>query len=249
MKNFLRERGWLIAIFLLSSAAVYLLHFLIFRDAHHIFIYMIGDLGFLFLDVMLVVIVIEQLLNQREKNNRLNKLNMLIGAFFSEVGHGLIQQLTTLIKNKEKIKEKVLFTTAWQKHDFIKAANDIKVSPLTISVSPEEFVGLRDYLLPKRDFLLSLLANPTLLEHESFTNLLWSIFHLSEELALRPEEMINLPASDLEHLNNDVRRVITLLLETWINYVAHLKNEYPFLFSLVVRINPFSATPTPIVSQ
>lgn len=249
MKNFLKERGWLIAIFLLSSAAVYYLHYLIFHDAHHIFIYMIGDLGFLFLDVMLVVIVIEQLLNQREKNNRLNKLNMLIGAFFSEVGHGLIQQFTSLIKNKEKIREKVLFTAAWQKNDFIKAGNELKAFPLIISIDPERFIGLRDYLLPKRDFLLSLLANPTLLEHESFTNLLWAIFHLSEELALRPEEMISLPPSDLEHLNNDVRRVITLLLEAWINYVAHLKEKYPFLFSLVVRINPFSAAPTPIVTQ
>lgn len=249
MKNFLKERGWLISIFLFFSVVVYWVHYLIFRDAHHIFIYMIGDLGFLFLDVMLVVIVIEQLLNQREKNNRLNKLNMLIGAFFSEVGHGLVEKLATLIENKEKIKEKVLFTVAWQKHHFIKAASEIKVFPLTISADPEDLVDLRDFLLPKRDFLLSLLANPTLLEHESFTNLLWSIFHLSEELALRPEEMINLPASDLEHLNNDVRRVINLLLEAWVNYAAHLKEKFPFLFSLVIRINPFSATPTPIVSQ
>ncbi len=154
-----------------------------------------------------------------------------------------------MIKNDEKIKEKVLFTAAWQKHDFIKASREIKIFPLAISIDPEKLMELRDYLLPKREFLLSLLANPTLLEHESFTNLLWSIFHLLEELALRPEEMVNLPASDLDHLNNDVKRVISLLLESWVNYAAHLKETYPFLFSLVVRINPFSVTPTPIISQ
>jgi len=97
--------------------------------------------------------------------------------------------------------------------------------------------------------LLSLLANPSLLEHEAFTNLLWAIFHLAEELALRPEEMNDLPPSDLNHLNNDAGRVVTLLLEAWLNYAAHLKERYPFLFSLIVRINPFAVSPTPIVNQ
>ncbi len=245
----MKERGWLIAIFLFTSAAIYYLHYLIFRDPHHIFIFMIGDLAFLFLDVMLVVVVIEQLLNQREKNNRRNKLNMLIGAFFSEVGHGLLQQLIPLIQSKEKIKEKILFSSTWSKPDFIKAAREVKEIPLVISISPKDLISLRDYLLPKRDFLLSLLANPTLLEHEPFTNLLWPIFHLLEELALRPEEMSNLPLSDLEHLKNDVARIVSLLLEAWVYYVAHLKEKYPFLFSLVIRINPFSVAPTPIINQ
>ncbi|MCX7975322.1 MAG: hypothetical protein N3B16_12625 [Candidatus Aminicenantes bacterium] len=249
MRNFWKERTWLILIFLLASASVYYLHYLIFRDAHHIFIYMIGDLGFLFLDVMLVVIVIEHLLNQREKNNRLNKLNMLISAFFSEVGHGLIRQFVFVIKNKEILQNLVFFDSRWQKNDFIQASKKIKAASIIVSINPTDLGDLRDYLLPKRDFLLSLLANPSLLEHEAFTNLLWSIFHLLEELALRPEEMVDLPPSDLDHLNNDVKRVVVLLLETWINYVAHLKERYPFLFSLVVRINPFGASPSPIITQ
>jgi len=249
MKDFWRERGWLIAVFILASASIYFIHYLIFRDAHHIFIYMIGDLGFLFLDVMLVVIVIEQLLNQREKRNRLDKLNMLISAFFSEVGNGFLQHLANLIENKEAFRDRVLFNPVWQKRDFRHAAQAIKSLPVVISFEPEKLEHLRHFLLPKRDFLLSLLANPSLLEHESFTNLLWAIFHLAEELALRPEEMDDLPPADLSHLNNDAGRVVTLLLEAWLNYAAHLKERYPFLFSLIVRINPFAVSPTPIVSQ
>ena len=37
----------------------------------------------------------------------------------------------------------------------------------------------------KRDFLLRLLENPNLLEHDSFANLLLAVFHLTEELAQR----------------------------------------------------------------
>lgn len=249
MKSFLKERGWLIFIFILASALVYFLHYLIFRDPHHIFIYMIGDLGFLFLDVMLVVIVIEQLLTQREKNNRLNKLNMLISAFFSEVGHGLLTQFAGLIKNKENFQNLMAINPYWEKQDFRQAARKIKEMDITIEIEPNDFRNLRTYLLPKRDFLLSLLANPSLLEHEAFTNLLWAIFHLLEELALRPEEITSLPPSDLDHLTNDVKRVIIVLFETWINYVAHLKERYPFLFSLVVRLNPLGGSPSPIIIQ
>jgi len=31
--------------------------------------------------------------------------------------------------------------------------------------------------------LLGLLGNPNLLEHDSFTDLLWAVFHLMEELS------------------------------------------------------------------
>ena len=63
------------------SALVYFVHYLIFRDVHHIFIYMVGDLAFLPLEVFLVVIVIERVLARREKQAIMQKLNMVVGAF------------------------------------------------------------------------------------------------------------------------------------------------------------------------
>lgn len=54
------------AIFIASSALIYFIHYRIFYDAHHIFIYMVGDLAFLPLEVFLVVIVIESILSRRE---------------------------------------------------------------------------------------------------------------------------------------------------------------------------------------
>jgi hypothetical protein len=48
-------------------------------------------------------------------------------------------------------------------------------------------------------FLLGLMANPNLLEHESFTDLLWAVFHLTDELTHR-EDVSALADADLEHL-------------------------------------------------
>ena len=52
--------------------------------------------------------------------------------------------------------------------------------------------------------MLSLLENPNLLEHDSFTDLLLAIFHLSEELAAR-DTLVGLPQSDYEHLAGDIK--------------------------------------------
>ena len=84
----------LIALLFLSlSFAGYFIHYLIFRDLHHIFLYLIGDLAFLPLEVLLVVVIIERILNRREQTAKMKKLNMVIGAFFSEVGNDLLSSL------------------------------------------------------------------------------------------------------------------------------------------------------------
>jgi hypothetical protein len=38
----------------------------------------------------------------------------------------------------------------------------------------------------------------------------------------------------------DIRRAYHLLLREWLGYMAHLHADYPYLFSLAVRTNPFN---------
>ncbi len=102
---------------------------------------------------------------------------------------------------------------------------------------------LKAFLAAKRVFVLTLLENPNLLEHDRFTDLLWAITHLDEELEARPS-VSNLPEKDLEHLAVDVRRLYDHLSSEWLDYVEHLKLRYPFLFSLVLRSHPFQENPS-----
>ena len=93
---------------------------------------------------------------------------------------------------------------------------------------------------------MSLLANPNLLEHDTFTDLLWAVFHLVEELAAR-QEFTNLPKSDFDHLSGDIKRAYSQLLIEWLAYMKHLKDDYPYLFSLAVRMNPMDVNADPVV--
>ena len=90
--------------------------------------------------------------------------------------------------------------------------------------------GLRGFLSGKRDFLLRLLENPNVLEHEAFTDVLRAAFHLVEELAHR-EKAGDLPEADRRHLAGDMNRVYRLLLHQWLTYMKYLKKNYPYLFS------------------
>jgi len=233
-------------VFVALSAILYFVHYLIFQDAHHIFIYMVGDLAFLPLEVLLVSVIIERILNRREKQDKLQKLNMVIGTFFSEVGNDLLRDLLIYFRNSEDIKKHLNIKGNWSKQDFDSAreyANKLKID---IDYNSLDFNRLQDVLSGKRDFLLTMLGNPGLLENDRFTDLLWAVTHLAEELKARPS-LDNLPQNDLVHLSGDIQRFYDHLASEWLDYAEHLKANYPYLFSLVLRTHPFQEVSSAIV--
>ncbi len=240
--NFIILAIGLIAI----SGLVYFVHFLIFRDVHHIFIYLVGDLAFLPLEIFLVVIVIERVLARREKQAIMQKLNMVVGAFFSEMGAELLQRLLGCFEKGNDISRHLAVKQNWTRADFKKAmafARAIEAEPSCHNIDLEE---LKTFLIRKRQFLLALLENPNLLEHERFTDLLWATFHLTEELEVR-ESLTDIPEADIKHIAGDIQRVYRQLIVEWLSYVEHLKSRYPYLFSLVARMHPFQECPSPVV--
>jgi len=233
--------------FVALSALAYFIHYLIFRDIHHIFIYMVGDLAFLPLEVLLVVIIIERLLARRETQAKLEKLNMVMGVFFSELGNRLLQDLLKYFDNRLEISRHLNIAESWTKKDFQKAVDFAYHLRVEFDCRNVDLGGLKTILAQKREFLLTMLGNPSLLEHDRFTDLLWAVTHLDEELEARPS-LTDLPDKDLEHIAGDIRRLYDHLTSEWLDYVQHLKSKYPFLFSLVLRTHPFQEQQSPIVT-
>ncbi len=237
----MNRTNWLIyltAALVVLSTLVYVLHFAIFRDVHHIFIYLVGDIAFVPIEVLLVTVIIHRLLSQREKRALLNKLNMVIGAFFNEVGTDLLKRIIALDEDFDEVRQNLLLNKDWTRRDFAQAGKRMAEYDYTIEVKPEALDELRDFLFAKREFLLRLLENPNLLEHESFTDVLWAVTHLAEELSHRATAY-GLPAADYEHLAGDVSRAYARTIGEWLTYMEHLQRKYPYLFSLAVRTNPF----------
>jgi hypothetical protein len=230
----------------LLSAIIYSIHYAIFRDTHHIYIYLLGDIAFLPIEVLLVTIIIHQVLSQREKKVILEKMNMVIGSFFSEVGTRLITYFSDFDPKLSAIREHLIVKDNWSEQEFYKVSKHLRDYDYSVDVQKVDLEGLRSFLLSKREFLLLLLENPALLEHEPFSELLRAVFHLTEELEKR-EDVKQLPQTDYAHLAGDIKRAYTLLVQRWLNHARYLKDNYPYLFSLVMRTNPFDETASPLV--
>ena len=232
---------------IVSSAVLYFIHYLIFRDIRHIILYLISDIAFVPINVLLVTLIIAWLLNKREKRALLNKLNMVIGAFFSEVGTRLFKCIFRFDAHFDKIRGNFIMTADWSDAEFKNAGKRIIGYDYKIESRRGNLEELRDCLVGKREFMLALLENPNLLEHESFTELLWAVFHLTEELDYR-KNVRQLSDADYAHISNDIKRAYIALISEWLKYMKHLKNEYPYLFSLAVRINPFDPNAKPEIA-
>jgi voltage-gated potassium channel len=181
----------------------------------------------------------EFMLEKREIEIRMEKLNMIIGAFYSEVGLELLSRFARYEPNFDAIRPSLIITDNWKDKEFIAASRESVKHDFGVDVAQVDFPALKGFLTAKRDFLLRLLENPVLMEHQPFTDLLRAVFHLTEELAYR-SSFENVPGPDAQHLAGDIKRSYHLMVAAWIIYMKYLKNNYPFLFSLAVRTNPFN---------
>ena len=149
------------------------------------------------------------------------------------MGTELIGVIARFDLDSAKISKDLIVTKEWSDKDFSLVRRSTLDHCGNLDLWRCDLEGLRD-------FLLTLLENPNLLEHESFTNLLRAVFHLTEEL-LNRRDLKNLADKDREHLSGDIKRVYGLIIAEWLNYMNHLNRDYPYLFSLAMRTNPFDA--------
>ena len=194
----------------------------------------------------LIANVTEVVMAGREQRGRRQKINMVIGAFFGEVGGRLLATLARCDAGAGAIRAALHVTDHWTERDWKQAAAQLHSHPGDVALPPAELESLKTLLAGERGFLAALFTNPALLEHERFTNLLSAVFHLEDELAHRTD-LAALPASDHTHLNGDARRVYRLLVAQWLDHLRYIQDQYPYLFSLALRTNPFDPAATPIV--
>ncbi|MFC2123162.1 potassium channel family protein, partial [Bacteroidota bacterium] len=189
-----------------------------------------------------IITNITQILVQRGQNRfRTRRLNMIIGVFFTEVGNELLNMFTQFDPSINDIRKDCLLNQDCSDTDFMSLRKNIQHYEFTTDPKLVDLGKLKELLTRKGDLLLRHIENPSLVEHESFSELLWSVIHLRDELISR-KALTGLSEADIEHLTDDTKRAYTALTRQWVDYLNHLKHSYPYLFSLALRTNPFSKT-------
>lgn len=233
---------------IMLSLVIYAAHYLIFQDLNHLLIYFIGELAFIPIEVLIVTLIIDQMLESREKKQRMEKMKMVIGTFFSTVGTPLLRVLAGADPTIGQIKGRLVVGADWHSEMFLEVQTCLNNYTCGIAINQVDMEGLRGFLVSHEDFLLRLVENPVILEHESFTELILAINHLTEEMKAR-SDLAALPSSDMAHLTNDIQRVYSQVIPEWVRYMEYLKEHYPYLFSLEMRRNPFDESASVIIRQ
>ena len=223
---------------LIVSCFVFKFQLDVFQRPNDTFFYLMQDLAFLPLDVLFVTLILERVLAWRDKMDKKRIIHVVISAFFSEMGTSAIKKLSGFNTDLAEMKDHVEITTAWTLHDFDELARFAKSRNYSVDSSTANIQDMKDFLLQNKAFLLSIFENTNLLEHATFTDTLWAMFHLVEELQSR-SDLSNLPQEDLAHLSVDISRCFKSIFVEWIYYMKRLKKQYPFLYSLAIRKNPF----------
>ena len=203
-------------------------------------IIIIGGVG-TFLSV--VASITDVFVNRREEKIRKEKVNMVLGLFFSEMGNDLLKHFVEFDNEVKSLYKNLKVSVKWENQDFNKAYDLLKKHRISINSHKGKMQALLECMQCRSDLLLRLIENPIIQEHENFTELLRAIFHLRDELSQRTN-LSELLDSDRKHLEGDISRVYKLLIFEWLRYLRYIKKNYGYLFSLAVRTNPFDPDAT-----
>ena len=240
-------------IMVIAIIIIYGSNILVLKDPEHVISYIWTHLGFIPVDILIVAFVLDEIISKKEKEAMMEKLDMIMSTFFSEVGNDLISQLSSVNKHKadtsylESIK-------SWDDKDYENKLKEIKNIniPFRADVTSEDreeyLTNIRNLLINKREFIVGLLNNPNLLEKEEFSKLLTAILHLDEELEHRPD-LSKVTDVDFNHLNGDMERIYNILIHEWIYYLRYLNKHYPYMIALLIRTNPFDANADAYVKE
>ena len=229
MKN-LKQYLFVSFILIFLSFIMFLIHYLIFGQLENTEYYSFMNLCFIPINILAVALVFEKLVERRKKLERLSKLNMLVGLFFSDVGFILIKLIVAGDKNIHSLE--LNFT------DLKTSGNKLQSYNHKVDFEKINYPELKKLVIESRDILSNLISNESILEHETFADLLMSLMHLRDEIIFLQHK--ELTKDDCLHLKGDLNRVYKALTLQWINYLSHLKQFYPYQYSGAIKFNPFT---------
>lgn len=218
-------------ILIFLSFIMFFLHYLAFGQLENTLYYSLMSLCFIPINILAVTLVFEKLVERRARFERISKLNMLVGLFFSEIGFVLLK---LIVAGDEKIHALELDFSDLKTSDIKLKSHDHKLNFQKIN-----YHELKKLVMESKDILSNLISNENLLEHETFSDLLMALMHLRDEIIfIKHKEQLS--KEDCIHIEGDLIRVYKALTLQWINYLSHLKQFYPYQYNGAIKFNPFT---------
>lgn len=241
MKKHMRSQLMIGLGLIVLSVILHFLHVMLFKDPHHTMIFLVADVAFVPLEVFFVTMVLDKILEKREKEGLIIQLNMLVGLFYSKLGQELLDVFVSGDEGIEEIRQKCEVDLSREKMNFKAIKKTMHNHKHKLDISVINLQALKTLLDKQESFLVNMISNPALSEHDTFSDLLLSLFHLREELELRQvkEDQSLMQDYVLDHIRVDINRAYRYLAVEWVDYMEHLEEKYPFLYVTAIMKNPY----------
>lgn len=239
MKNRLKDNIIIGGGLVLLSLILHYIHVLIFKDVHHTMIFLVADIAFIPMEVFFTSMILERMLERREKEHGKEKLNMLVGVFYAEIG---TQLLAYFVEQDDRVsickKLRIQDPSIWDE-DYFKQLQQLNSTyHYEVSLAKVDLVELKQMLHEGKNLLITLMTTESLHDHETFTEMLMLIMHLKEELDVRDISSLN--ESERLHLEQDMTALYRYLTYEWCYYLNYLSKHYPGLFNTAIMLSPFN---------
>lgn len=228
MKN-IKHYLWVSFILIVISFFMFLIQYFLFGQLENTLYYSLMNICIIPINILAVTIVFDKLVERRARADKISKLNMLVGLFFSDIGFTLLKQIA--------IADESIRSIGLDFNDLKNCKEKLLLHDHEINFQKIDYAELKELVIGGREILSSLIGNENILEHEIFADLLMSLMHLRDELIfIKHKELTD---EDCKHIKGDVSRVYKALTLQWINYLDHLKQYYPYQFNSSIKYNPF----------
>ncbi len=107
-------------LLLCVSLIMYAINYLVFHNIEHLEESTLFYLAYMPLEVIFVTLLLDQLLEMRTRRERLEKLNMVIGVFFSEVGINLLRYFARCDRNIDTICNDLIVSSKSTDQQFVR---------------------------------------------------------------------------------------------------------------------------------
>lgn len=228
----------LILLLLCASALLYAIHYLIFRDLHHLAIFGLHELAFVPLEVILVTLGLDQLVEKTHREEARSKVSIIETLYFNESGGTMLRYLTSFDPDAARLRELLQVTQDWHSSDFRQAIRQLKSYPFLLDLDRIDFFGLHYHLSQRHEYYRSMLENPALTQSEAFTEMIMKIYLLWEELDGRTN-LYQLPEKDRSYLAELLHEIYRELTEYWLDNVYNHSIHNRFRLHRAVESNPF----------
>lgn len=229
----------IVVLLLCTSGVLYLLHYLIFRDLHHIGIFFLHDLAGMPLEVLLVTLFFDRIIEKAHEEESQSKLSIIETLFFNESGGNMLRYLSAFDPDYPRLADILQVTMDWRSSDYQTAKIRLKDYPFHLDVQRVDYFSLHYHLDERHNYYRNILENPALTQSNEFTELVMKIYLMWEELDCRTD-LYNLDLHEKHYLGELLTEIYQELVEYWLdNAYNHSIHNRPRLHR-VIETSPFA---------